>query len=67
MSELKCVVGVTQLPDPLPKDAVVFQRNCGCYMIGQPGDRISEFVCEHGFFVAQTRTPPPPDGTIAIG
>lgn len=47
-------VGVTELPDDLPPDAVVYRRDCGCYLIMRPGDPpVSEFTCDHGYFVSR--------------
>ncbi len=47
-------VGLTKLPDPLPKDAVVAKKDCGCYLVLTPNDPpVTEFVCAHGFFVGE--------------
>lgn len=48
------VIGVTELPDDLPKGSIVVQKTpCGCYLIFYPGDPpVSEFTCEHSYFVA---------------
>jgi hypothetical protein len=51
------IIGVTELPANLPEGAAVLRRDCGCYLIMQPGDPdVSEFTCAHGYFVGRRST-----------